>query len=90
MTQVINSEVAVSSFYFADPSGRKPFPRRIEWNGQLINFANEGLRYLVEQGGQLVQLFDMTDGASTYRLREQGDHWTLVGVSGAGVAGLAV
>jgi hypothetical protein len=90
MTQVINTEVAVSSFYFADPSGRKPFPRRIEWNGQLINFANEGLRYLVEQGGQLVQLFDMTDGDNTYRLREQGDHWTLVGVSGAGVAGAAV
>lgn len=85
MTQVINTEVAVSSFYFADPSGRKPFPRRIEWNGQLINFANEGLRYLVEQGGQLVQLFDMTDGDSTYRLREQGDHWTLVGVTGQGV-----
>jgi hypothetical protein len=85
MTQVINSEVAVNSFYFADPSGRKPFPRSIEWNGQFINFASEGLRYLVQQGGQLVQLFDMTDGDTTYRLREQGDHWTLVGVTGQGV-----
>lgn len=82
MTQVINSEVSVNSFYFADPTGRKPFPRQIEWNGQFISFAGEGLRYLVQRGGQLVQLFDMTDGASTYRLREQGSHWTLVGVSG--------
>ena len=81
----INTEVAVSSFFFADPSGRRPFPKRIEWNGQLIDFASEGLRYLVSQGGQLVQLFDMSDGTSTYRLREQGSHWTLVGISG-GVA----
>jgi hypothetical protein len=81
----VNTEVAVSSFFFADPSGRRPFPKRIEWNGQLIDFASEGLRYLVSQGGQLVQLFDMTDGQSTYRLREQGSHWTLVGISG-GVA----
>lgn len=81
----VNTEIAVSSFFFADPSGRRPFPKRIEWNGQLIDFASEGLRYLVSQGGQLIQLFDMTDGQSTYRLREQGSHWTLVGISG-GVA----
>jgi hypothetical protein len=81
----INTEVAINAFYFADPSGRRPFPRRMEWNGQLVNFASEGLRYLVSQSGQLVQLFDMTDGQSTYRLREQGSHWTLVGISG-GVA----
>jgi hypothetical protein len=84
MTQTINTEVAINSFYFADPAGKRPFPRRMEWNGQLVSFASEGLRYLVEQGGQLVQLFDMTDGNSTYRLREQGRHWTLVGISGAG------
>jgi hypothetical protein len=86
MTQVLNTEVAINSFYFADPSGKKPFPRTMEWNGRFVNFARDGLRYLVGQGGQLVQLFDMTDGASTYRLRQQGSRWTLVGVSAEGVA----
>jgi hypothetical protein len=86
MTQVINAEIAINSFYFADPSGKKPFPGSMEWNGQFVRFARDGLRYLVGQGGQLVQLFDMTDGASTYRLRQQGGSWTLVGVSAQGAA----
>jgi hypothetical protein len=27
--------------------------------------------------------FDMSDGHTTYRLRQEGDHWTLVGIKGA-------
>jgi len=82
MTQIINQEVNVNSFYFRSGQGLKTFPRQIEWDGRFVTFAGEGLRYLVRRGEQLVQLFDMTDGAATYRLRRDGSHWTLVGVSG--------
>lgn len=82
MTTVINKEVNVNAFYFA---GRemKTFPRQIEWGGQAITFAN-GLRYLVRHGEQLVRLFDMSQADGTmYRLRQEGSHWTLVGMKGA-------
>lgn len=85
MTQVINQEVNVNAFYFRMGAGLKSFPRQIEWEGRFVTFAGEGLRYLVQQGGRAVQLFDMTDGQATYRLRSDGTRWTLVGVSG-GVA----
>lgn len=76
----INQEIDVHSFYFRSGKGLKSFPREIEWNGRFVQFANEGLRYLVEQGGRAIQLFDMTDGRTTYRLKSDGQHWTLVGL----------
>jgi hypothetical protein len=83
MTQVINAPVDVSAYYFA---GRemKTFPRQIEYGGQEITFAN-GLRYLVQRGQQeAVRLFDMSgaDGL-TYRLKQTGDSWMLVGTKGS-------
>jgi len=82
MTQLINEEVNVNAFYFRNSEGLKSFPQRIEWNGKFVTFAGEGLRYLVKHGTQLVQLFDMSDGQDLYRLRTDGDHWTLVGIKG--------
>lgn len=79
MTQIINQEITVSSFYFRSGQGMKTFPRRIEWNGQPVTFAEAGLRMLVQQGSKLVQLFDMTDGQTTYRLKRDGSQWILIG-----------
>ncbi|HEX7368501.1 MAG TPA: hypothetical protein VF261_02495 [Candidatus Saccharimonadales bacterium] len=78
MTQLINQEIDVHAFYF---SGRdmKTFPKAIEWNGRSVTFAEAGLRLLVQRGEQLTQLFDMTDGSQTYRLKHEGARWTLVG-----------
>jgi hypothetical protein len=62
----------------------KTFPRQIEYSGQAITFAS-GLRYLVLRGTQeAVRLFDMSasDGL-TYRLRQTGDSWMLLGTKGA-------
>ena len=81
MTQVINTEVNVNSFYFRGRHGMKTFPRQIEWDNNFITFGEEvGLRYLIHRGKELVQLFDMNgaDGL-TYRLRQEGNRWTLVG-----------
>lgn len=80
MTQLINHEVAINSFYFAGGKGLKTFPRQMEWEGNFVTFVENGLRYLVQQGERAVRLFDMSsiDG-TTYRLRQEGDQWTLVG-----------
>jgi hypothetical protein len=82
MTNVINQEVSVNAFYFAG-QGMKTFPREIEFGGQEITFAS-GLRYLVRKGGGAVRVFDMSgaDGL-TYRLKQQGNSWTLLATKGA-------
>jgi len=75
---VINQPITVSAFYFAG-TDMKTFPRAIEHRGRDITFQT-GLRYLVQRGQQAVRLFDMsaTDG-HTYRLRQDGSDWTLLG-----------
>ena len=82
MTNSINQEVNVSSYYFAGHE-MKTFPREIEYGGRAISFAS-GLRYLVQKGSEALRVFDMsaTDGL-TYRLQQQGDSWTLLGTRGA-------
>ncbi len=82
MTNVINQEVTINSYYF---TGRemKTFPQSIEYGGESITFMN-GLRYLVQRGAEALQLFDMSgvDGL-TYRLRQDGSSWTLLATKGA-------
>lgn len=82
MTNVINQEVNVNAYYFAG-QGMKTFPREIEFGGQEITFAS-GLRYLVRKGSGAVRVFDMSgaDGL-TYRLKQQGNSWTLLATKGA-------
>lgn len=79
----LNKEVTVNSFYFTNSKRLKSFPRQIELDGEQVTFAESGLRLLLRSGQRLAQLFDMSgaDG-STYRLRLENDHWTLVGIKG--------
>lgn len=82
MTQTINTDVNVNSYYFAGRSMRA-FPRSIEWQGRVVTFV-EGLQYLIGQGQSATQLYDMEgDDARTYRLRRSGASWTLLGTKGA-------
>jgi len=82
MTNVINQSVNVSAFYFAG-NEMKTFPRSIEYGGTAVTFAN-GLRYLVQRGQQAVRYFDMSSEGSdlTYRLRQDGSNWVLLGTKG--------
>ena len=82
MTTFINEQVNVSAFYF---SGRdmKTFPRSIEFQGQAVTFA-DGLRLQVRRGNEFIKLFDMSGADGTeYRLRQDGDNWTLLGTGRA-------
>ncbi len=82
MTNTINTPVNVNAYYFA---GRemKTFPREIEYGGEAVTFRS-GLRYLVQRGAEAIQLFDMSaaDGL-TYRLKQTGNSWMLLGTKGA-------
>lgn len=72
-------EVNVPELYFKNEGRLTAFPRRVELDGREYTFM-DGLRYLVQKGQQLIQVFDMTDGARDYRLQfDDGKHqWTLV------------
>ena len=83
--QTINKEVNVTAWYFA--SRRKElasFPKRMEYDHKEYTFA-DGLRLLIQKGKRAVQLFDMTDGVSDYRLQldEGRQAWTLLSISPA-------
>lgn len=77
----INKEVQVSAFYFRNQRrNMRSFPKQIELDGTQYTFAENGLGYLIRTGQSIVRLFDMSDGNNTYRLRNAGNRWTLVGM----------
>ena len=75
----IAREVNVPEVYFKDDGRLKTYPRRMEYEGREYTFM-DGLRYLIHKGQQMVQVFDMTDGARDFRLMFDDVHssWTLV------------
>lgn len=74
----INQIVNVNSFYFKGDEQLKTYPRSVEFGNTVISFQ-DGLRYFIRKGQRIVQLFDMTDGRSTFRLKFENDQWTLIG-----------
>lgn len=80
--RLINKEVTVTSVYFRPGRHLKGFPKRMEYDGREYTFVESGLRYLMQKGQQLFEVFDMTDGSQDYRLKfdKQAHIWTLVGV----------
>jgi hypothetical protein len=81
--QNINKEVNVTAWYFKNRrKNLMSYPKRIEYDRREYTFA-EGLRLLVRQGKQAVQLFDMTDGNDNFRLRfdDQLQTWTLISIT---------
>lgn len=78
----INKEISVTAVYFQNGRELKSFPKRIEFDGREYTFMN-GLRYLVQKGQKLIQVFDMTDGQAEYRLRfdTHDKLWTLVDIT---------
>ena len=81
----INKEVTVTALYFRGRGQMKSFPKRMEYEGHEYTFMESGLRFLVQKGQQLTQIFDMTDGSASYRLKfsDQDKLWTLVDITEA-------
>lgn len=74
----INQIINVTAFYFANGRNFKSYPRQIEFGNTRCTFT-DGIQYIVQQGERAIKLFDMTDGRTTYRLRQEEGSWTLVG-----------
>lgn len=83
--RLVNEEVAVTSLYFRPGRHLKGFPKRMEFEGREYTFLESGLRYLIQKGQQLIEVFDMTDGLCDFRLKYDAVQrtWTLVGVKEA-------
>lgn len=80
MNQSINKPVAVLAYYFSGQTVRC-YPKRIELEGgQELSFVENGLRCLVKKGQDIIQIFNMTDGTSQYRLKFEPENrlWTLL------------
>lgn len=79
----INKEVEINSFSFTNKQAFRSVPRSITVDDHQYSFVDLGLRYLIQKGEHLIRLFDMTDGQSVYRLKNEDDHWTLVSIKAA-------
>jgi hypothetical protein len=78
-TKTVNQEVDINAFYFKNRAAQlTSFPKQMEFKGAQYHFADTGLRYLVQKGQELIQLFDVSDGRDTFRLRNEGDEWRLI------------
>jgi len=85
--ETINKEVNITAWSFRNKHKLTSFPKRMEYNRREYTFA-EGLRYLVQKGRQTMELFDMTDGSTKYRLKfdPSQELWTLVSITGGNPA----
>lgn len=80
----INQNVTVNAFFFKgnDQKRIEAFPRQMEFGNRQYTFQ-DGLRRMVRHGQRMFELFDMTDGSTTFRLaRHDGmpaNEWRLIG-----------
>lgn len=76
--QIINQPVLVSAIVFDKQFD--PLPRRIEYQGKSLELTEQLMRYRIKQGSKITQLFDMSDGEQSYRLRLSGSSWHLLSI----------
>lgn len=81
--RAVNQKVTITGWYFRNRKGLSTYPKRMEWSGSSYTFSEAGLQYLVKKGEEVMRIFDVTDGASNFRLscdQNQRD-WTLVAIT---------
>lgn len=79
----IQDEVQITAVTFREAPGDQrleSYPRRMVYDGREYTFIELGMRYLVRRGQALIKLFDVSDGQNQFRLRCEGDHWTVIGI----------
>ncbi len=91
-TVTINKFVNVVAYYFKNVGQRlKCHPKRIEYNGQSVDFTEMGLRHPTKKGQRMVHVFDMSNGQADYRLEFDAEQlsWTLVSITDVSEVGYA-
>lgn len=58
------------------------YPRRMEYQGVTYDFIDAGLRCLIRCKGRIAEIFTLSDGFSSYRLRsdDNGANWMLLDI----------
>lgn len=76
-------EIEVRAVSFAGKGKFRTFPKQIAIDAEEITFVETGMRYLLQKGQSMVQLFDMSDGQKRYRLQFDTTNftWTLLNIS---------
>jgi hypothetical protein len=77
----IEKPVSVTAIRFA--RNFETVPSRIEFEGRTITFIDEGIRLSIKQGSKITRLFDLSDGESLFRLRQEPSslNWNLLSIS---------
>ncbi len=77
----INKDVRVTALWF--DRNFDSVPKRIEFEGRSYTFLDRGMRYCIKRGDHITRLFDLTDGESLFRLRQEVDSsaWNLLSIS---------
>lgn len=74
-------EVEITSLYFRQkPSKQRleSYPKQMVYDGREYTLLESGMQYLIRTGQHLIRLFDVSDGTHNFRLRLEGNEWTLV------------
>jgi hypothetical protein len=81
MKNLLNTPVTILSMGF----GRdlRAIPRQMEFEGQRVDFVDNGLRTTVKHGDRIAQILAMSDGDHTFHLRSdnRGGSWTLLSIA---------
>lgn len=81
MKNLLNTPVNILSMGF----GRdlRAIPRRMEFEGQQIDFVDNGLSTTIRHGDRVAQILALTDGEHTFRLRSDnhGGSWMLLSIA---------
>lgn len=81
METLTNKQIDVTAYYFGGQKGaKKCFPKRLEFEGQVLAILESGLRCLVQTAEKTVEVFTMSDGMRQYSIRHEPTEgsWTLV------------
>ena len=90
-TTLINKDVNIVAYYFKNTSRRlRCFPKRMEYDGQRVDFTETGLVHPTTKGQRMIHVFDMTDGSADYRLEfdAQDLSWKLIAITDTNYAPL--
>lgn len=76
ITNNINSPVTVTAIGF--DRAMHAYPRRIEWQGEVYDFVDSGLR--VRRGRNHNGSVTMSDGKQNFCFTKKAGAWTLIGI----------
>lgn len=80
----INQEVTISSVYLKGQQ-LETYPKQMEFAGETYTFLNDGWRFLIHKGKEVIRIFSVTDGHNDFRLKLEpsASRWTLLDIKPA-------